>query len=513
MSSQVRRISWLTLSFMMVAAVASIRSLPTMAVYGLGSVFLYLLPAVVFFIPVALVAAELGTGWNGGMYGWVKQAFGDKLGFWAIWYQWIQVVVWYPIVLAFAADTFAFLINPDLAKNGLFTAVVIIVLYWISTFIALNGLNSLSKLSSWFMIAGTLFPAAVLILLGIAWLLTGHKSEAPLSLGALIPDIFKSTSTIVAGHHREASDFWKSFEGLLGGLVLLVGNFLAFAGIEMNAIHARSLSNPQKQMPKAIALAALLTVLIFVPPTLAISFVVPSTDTSLTAGVMQAYSEFFQRFNMMWAIKTMAVLLIFGALGGVLTWTAGPSAGLLMVGRAGMLPPWWQKTNSKGVQQNILFVQAALVTVLAFFYVIIPNVSAAFWMLSAIAAQIYLVIYIFMFRSALKLRKTQPHVKRGFVCPAIEFWSVLGIISSALALLLGFVPPTQYSSMSPVLYVGIMLAGLILFAIPPFLFYANRKREWQVIPPEEAAKNTAPLQDLVPAPVEAGSTSSDVQVN
>lgn len=52
MSSQIRRISWLTLSFMMVAAVASIRSLPTMAVYGLGSVFLYLLPAVVFFIPV-----------------------------------------------------------------------------------------------------------------------------------------------------------------------------------------------------------------------------------------------------------------------------------------------------------------------------------------------------------------------------------------------------------------------------------------------------------------------------
>jgi amino acid transporter len=192
----------------------------------------------------------------------------------------------------------------------------------------------------------------------------------------------------------------------------------------------------------------------------------------------------------------MALLLILGALGGVLTWTAGPSAGLLMVGRAGSLPRWWQRTNAKGVQKNILFVQALAVTLLAFLYVVLPNVSAAFWMLSAIAAQIYLIIYIFMFSAALKLRKTQPHVKRGFICPAIEFWAILGIISSAIALLLGFVPPSQYSSLSPVVYVGILLAGLIVFAIPPFIFYANRKPEWQVVPTAEADKNSAPLQDL-----------------
>ncbi|HEY9598990.1 MAG TPA: amino acid permease [Cyanophyceae cyanobacterium] len=491
-----KSISWLTLSFMMVAAVASIRSLPSMAIYGLGSVFLYLLPAVMFFIPVALVAAELGTGWNGGIYGWVKQAFGNKWGFFSIWYLWMNVITWYPIVLAFAASALAYLFNPELAKSGVFTAIVIVVLYWISTLIALTGLDSLSKLSSWFMLLGTLFPAVVLIVLGIAWLLTGHQSEAPLTPGALIPDIFQSTSKVIAGHHREATDFWQEFSGVLGGLVLIVSNFLAYAGIEMNAIHARFLTNPQKQMPKAIALAALLIVFIFIPPTLAISFVVPADSTSLTAGVMQAYSDFFTRVNIVWAIKIMAVLLIFGALGGVLTWTAGPSAGLLMVARTGALPQWWQKTNPRGVQKNIVLVQAVIVSLLALLYVVVPNVSAAFWLLSAIAAQIYLTVYILMFLAALRLRKTQPHVKRGFLCPAIEFWAVMGLISSVLALLLGFVPPSQYSALPPVLYVGILLSGLILFAIPPFVFYANRKRDWQVIPPEEAAKNTAPLQEL-----------------
>lgn len=491
-----KSIGWLTLSFMMVAAVASIRSLPAMAVYGLGSVFLYLLPAAVFFVPVALVASELATGWNGGLYGWVKQAFGNKWGFFAIWYLWMNVMTWYPTVLAFGASTVAYLFNPDLANNGFFIATVIIVLYWISTLVALGGLSALSKLSSWFMILGTLFPAAVLIVLGAIWLLTGRPSAAPLTLGALVPDIFSSTSTVVAGHHRNAAEYWKEFSGMLGGLVLVVGNFLAYAGIEMNAIHARSLANPQKQMPRAIAIAAILIVLIFIPPTLAISFVVPSDSTSLTAGVMQAYTEFFTRFNILWADKIMAVLLIFGALGGVLTWTAGPSSGLLMVARSGTMPRWWQSTNAKGVQQNILIVQAVIVTLLALIYVVVPDVSTAFWILSAIAAQIYLTVYIFMFLSALRLRQTQPNIQRGFVCPAIKFWAVLGLIASVLALLLGFVPPNQFKAMSPMLYEGILFGGLILFGIPPFIFYANRKRDWQMISSDEIEKSTAPLKYL-----------------
>jgi L-asparagine transporter-like permease len=91
------------------------------------------------------------------------------------------------------------------------------------------------------------------------------------------------------------------------------------------------------------------------------------------------------------------------------------------------------------------------VTLLALLYIVVPNVSGAFWMLSAIAAQIYLTVYVFMLLAALQLRKTQPYVKRGFVCPAIQFWAILGLVSFILALLLGFVPPTQYSALSPIL--------------------------------------------------------------
>jgi glutamate:GABA antiporter len=491
-----RSLSWFTLSFMMVAAVASIRSLPGMAVYGLGSVFLYLLPALIFFIPVSLIAAELATGWDGGIYGWVKQAYGERWGFFIMWYLWIQVVTWYPIVLAFAASTVAYLIDPALAKNGLFTAVVIVVLYWLSTLVALRGLDALAKLSSWFMILGTLFPAALLLVLGVVWLLLGKKSATPMTLDAFIPNIFTESTSVRVGAHKLHLDFWQQFSGTLAGLVLIVSNFLAFAGIEMNAIHVRELSDPQKQVPKSLLVAALLIVFIFVPPTLAISFVVPSTSTSLTAGVMQAYTDFFHAFNMAWAIKILAVLLVVGALGGVLTWTAGPSKGLLLVGKAGSLPRWWQKTNAAGVQSNILIVQATMVSVLALIYVVVPDVSGAFWMLSAIAAQMYLIVYLFMFMAAMNLRRTQPLVKRGFTAPALGFWCYLGIASSAFALLLGFVPPSQFKMLAPVPYVLTLLGGLVLLGIPPFIFYARRKPDWQVISQAEANRYSAALQDL-----------------
>jgi len=491
-----KAMSWLTLAFLMVAAVASVRSLPGMAVYGLGSVFLYLVPALVFFIPVSLVAAELGTGWNGGIYGWVKQAYGEKWGFFVMWFLWLEVVTWYPTALAFGASTLAYMFDPELAKSGPFTAVVIVVLYWISTFVALRGMNAVSKLSSWFMILGTLFPAGLLIVLGVVWFALGRHSAQPMDLAALVPDIFTSSTAVQAGTNKLHPDLWQRFEGSAAGLVLVVSNFLAFAGIEMNAVHVRELKNPQSEVPKSLLVAAILIVLIFVPPTLAISFVVPANSTSLTAGVMQAYSDFFQSFHMAWAIKVMALLLVFGALGGVLAWTAGPSVGLLFVGKAGSLPPWFQQTNKAGIQANILVLQAVLVSLLALLYVLVPDVSGAFWMLSALATQMYLIVYVFMFAAAMRLRRTQPDVKRGFRAPALHVWSILGIASSALALLLGFLPPSQFKMLPPAIYVGTLVLGLVVTAAPAFLFYAFRKPGWQMVPKAESDRYSAALQDL-----------------
>jgi len=176
------------LAMLTVVAVASLRSLPAMADYGLASILLYLIPAVVFLVPTALVAAELATGWKGGVYVWVREAFGNRIGFLAIWLQWIQNVVWYPIQIAFIAVSLSYVFGMGgLGNNGVYVAAVIIVLYWASTMVALRGGNLFAKVGSISGLIGTLFPALLLIVFGIIWLAIGKPVQTSLHASALLP--------------------------------------------------------------------------------------------------------------------------------------------------------------------------------------------------------------------------------------------------------------------------------------------------------------------------------------
>jgi len=78
-------ISWIALAMMTTSSVASLRAAPTMAVYGLACVFLYIVPAIVFLVPTSLVSAELASGWEGGVYNWVSRGISKPMGFLAVW--------------------------------------------------------------------------------------------------------------------------------------------------------------------------------------------------------------------------------------------------------------------------------------------------------------------------------------------------------------------------------------------------------------------------------------------
>src|SRR5215470_12815453 len=127
-------ISWTAIVFLTISSVASLRAAPTMAVYGLACVFLYIVPAIVFLLPTSLVSAELASGWSGGVYRWVTEALGPKAGMFAIWNQFAMTIFYYPSLLAYVASTFAYVIDPKLANNGPYTALVIIGTYWAGVF-------------------------------------------------------------------------------------------------------------------------------------------------------------------------------------------------------------------------------------------------------------------------------------------------------------------------------------------------------------------------------------------
>lgn len=460
-SSPRRVLSVFVLAMLNVSIMASLRNLPLVAEYGWSAVFYFCLVAVMFLIPCALVSAELATGWPkaGGIYIWVREALGDRWGFFAIWMQWVHNVAWYPVILSFVATTLAFLINPDLTENKGYTLAIILGGFWGMTLLNYLGI----KTSSWFstigVILGTIAPGLFIIALGLVWLGSGHPSQVPFSLQALVP----------------------KWDGV-GNLVFLTGLFLAFAGLEVSSALASEVKNPQKNYPRSIILAAIITFFVFMLGALSIAIVIPQKDINLVAGLMDAFRHFFSFYNLEWFLPVMGILLIIGAIAEVNAWIVGPVKGLFATSIHGNLPPIFQKVNKKDVPVNLLFFQALIVSVASCVFLYMPNLSSSYWILSALSAQSYLVMYILMFVSAIRLCYTKPHIPRAYKIPfapkGMWFIAILGMLASILAIIIGFIPPSQLVVGSLVFYDSFLAIGLLIMIGIPLIIYQFRKPHW-----------------------------------
>jgi amino acid transporter len=430
-----------------------------MALYGLAAVFLYLVPAIVFLLPTSLVSAELASGYDGGVYNWVSRGISKPMGFLAVWCQFAMTIFYYPSLLGFVASTLAYVINPELASSGVWTALVIVVIYWSGVWVSSRGTKGVAGLASGGLIIGTLIPGVILVTLGVVFLGQGNSSAAPMDADHLLP--------VWAG---------------LSSLVLIVNNFLSYSGMEMNAVHVGTLRDPAREFPRAIFLAMGLVLLIFILPALAISWIVPAEQLSLTAGIMQAFDTVFAYFGSQWLTPIIGIMLVTASLGGMLTWLAGPSKGLLLISRQeGYLPPFLQKLNKNGIQQNILVAQGIVTTVIALGYALVPTVSNAYWIFSVITTQVYLIMYLLMFVAAVRLRRNDPDHPRGYRAPMLGALCGVGFAASLAALLVGFIPPSQFESGNPGVYLLIVAGGALgLGLLVPFLFYRLRKPSWKL---------------------------------
>lgn len=440
------------LAMMNVAAIGSLKNWPIVAEYGLASLLLFLLATLIFFIPSALVSAELATGWPkmGGVYVWVKEAFGHRTGFLAIWLLWVQNVVWYPTSLAFIAGVAAYIIDPGLAGNKFYTLGIIIPVFWIVTLLNFCGMRISGWISSFGVIVGNFLPGIIIIALGALWFFQGKPLEISFDQAHVLP----------------------SFSNL-EQLVFFSGIILSLCAIEMTAVHAKDVENPQKNYPRAILVSSLIIIGSSILGVLAISAVVPQKEISLLAGSMQAIYALFENYHLKSLIPLMAFLIIIGALASLSTWVAGPSKGLLAAAKEGDLPPLFRKINKKGMPVSLLTMQAIMMSLLSLMFILMPTVNAAFWILTALVAQAYLVMYLLMFAAAIKLRYTKAHVLRPYRIPGgkIGIWLVAGsgILSSLFAIIISFFPPDQISIGGSTFYFTFLISGLCLICLTPSL--------------------------------------------
>lgn len=449
-------LSTFSLIMITVGSVDSIRNLPTIALFGSSLIFFFLLATIFFLIPSSLITAELAATWpeSGGVYTWVKYAFGKRMGFAAIWFQWISTVIWYPTILSFAAATVGYLISPSLINNKWFLIAAILFAFWGVTIVNLLGMRLSALVGSVCTIFGLLLPVLLMILLGFKWFFSGNSSQIDLNYRSLLPNL-----------HDPA--LWVSLTGII----------MSFCGMEVATIHAEEVRNPHKAFPIALLVAMIILFFTLSLGALAVAIVLPGQQINLAAGVMQAFQAFFVTYHLQMIIPFVAMLIVLGSLGGVNNWTIAPTKGLSIAAKDGHLPLHFAKKNKYSAPHILLLYQAIMVTLFVLVFVFMPNVNASYWFLTVLAAQLYMLMYIILFAAAIRLRLMHPHKHkpRPFRIPGKDIGicviAIAGIIGAFAAFAVGFIPPNVAGMKSIFQYDIMLLSGLFLMSLPPFVIY------------------------------------------
>ncbi|HSW87053.1 MAG TPA: APC family permease [Rhabdochlamydiaceae bacterium] len=458
-----KKIPLYSLVLLIIAAIDSIRNLPSTALFGSALLFFFILSAVVFLIPTALVSAELSATFpeKGGVYHWVHSAFGEKWAMVSIWLQWINTMVWYPTILSFIAGTAAYFINPDLAQNKVYLVSVILIVFWGLTLINLRGIHISTRINNVCASIGTVFPMLFLIALGFVWVTSGKPLQIQISADTVFPSLGQSTS-------------WIS----------LIAIMASFVGMELAGVHVSDIRNPQRNFPKAVIFACFFILVTMLFGSLTIAFVLPSEEINLVAGVIQVFSNFFDVFGMRALTPVLTVLIVVGTIGGIINWLISPAKGLLHAAEFGFLPPFFSRKNEFGIASNILLAQAVLVSLFCLIFFLVPSVNGFYWFLTALSTELYMIMYILMFLSALRLHYKHVDRPKAFKIPggSAGMWTtiLLGLFGCSATIAVSFLPPEKVNVGSPGHYILLICIGNILTIAPVFLFFIHRYRRQKV---------------------------------
>ncbi|TNF65922.1 MAG: amino acid permease [Gammaproteobacteria bacterium] len=450
------KIGFFMLAMLMAGAIDNMRNLPTTALFGTYLPFFFIFAALFFFIPVALVSAELASTYTEkghvGIYGWVYEAFGDKIALLAIWFQWINTVFWFPTVLSYLAANIAYLISPELVNFKLYLITTMLVLFWIITIINLKGLRISAEVASICTVIGVVIPMALIIILAIIWLIIGNPSELHFTLQNTLP--FHN------GHQQ---------------LLTLTAIITSFLGLELATVHIRSVRDPKKTVPKALIFAMIFVLITMGFGSLSIAMVVPKHQLNLVAGVFQSFQNFLNHFHIGFLLPILVIMILVGSLGTMINWIISPARGLMHAAEDGFLPLFLQKRNKANAPGRILISQAILVSIISLAYLLMPSVNGSYWLLTDLSTQIYVMMYVLMFLAAIKLHYKHPNIEHPFCIPGktAGMWivTVMGLIGTTITLAVGFIPPENIDVGSKIHYEIIFISGLLIAILPVSILY------------------------------------------
>ncbi len=370
--------------------VMTIYSYPAFASSGFALVFFLLLAGLLYFLPTALISAEMATGdgWqDGGVYRWCSVAFGKRWGFFAIFMQWLQITIGFVTMLYFIVGALAYLTGFHIInENPLYKFIVLIVAFWCITFMNLRGTKFTAKFATIGFTAGIIVPAVVIIVIAVVYVIGGHPVGIKMDEATFFPD-FTQINT----------------------LVILVAFMLSYLGIEASAVHANSLRKPQRDYPIAILLLTATAIVLNVFGALSIAIVVPADKISMNAGILQAVAILFGTYGIGWVVHIMAGLIALGAVAEIGSWVVGPVHGLYVAAKDGLLPKSLNQVNKHKVPQRLVLVQGVVVTIWAAVLTFGGGGANLSYLLAmALTVVTYLFMYVLLY---FRLLQT-PHLAR-----------------------------------------------------------------------------------------------------
>lgn len=456
---QLPGLSTFALVMLITGAIDSIRNLPATALFGSSLIFFFILSAVVFLIPAALVSAELSSHSTekSGIFHWICLGLGEKTAFLAIWLQWINTMVWFPSVLSFLVGTATYFINPAWVQNKFYLVSIILATFWFLTWLNLKGLRFSAKFSSFCAVIGMIIPMTLIITLAAIWLVLGNPLQIHFTSADMLPSL----------KHAEN---WVSLTAIM----------TAFLGMELATVHVKGVANPQKTFPKALFFSVLIILATMIFGSLAIAIVLPKDQINLVNGVMQAFTHFFAVYHLIWLVPVITVMLLLGTLGSTVSWVISPAKGLLHAAQLGYLPSFFAKENAQGVASRLLITQAVLVSFVCLAFLLMPSVNGSYWLLTALSTQLYVLMYVLMFLAAICLKYKFAKQPQAFTIPGgkagMWFTCLLGLTGCGITLLVGFIPPAGVDVGGILHYEIVFSSALIAMIIPVGLFYLYRMK-------------------------------------
>ena len=376
---------------------------PTAAI-GNSQYFWWIFLILAFCLPYGLITAELGSTFDseGGMYDWVKKAFGAKWAGRVAWNYWINFPLWIASLAVAVTDVVAGIFEVELS---LFWLLVLQLGYtWL---VSLLGTARIGE-SKWIVNIGTFFKIAFMVALGLlgiyVYIKTGESANPINSVTDLLPTMD------LAG---------------LSFISVIIFNFLGF---EVVATFTKDMENPKKEIPKALIIGGSLMALFYILPATGVNIAMSTADAEV-AGITDSFAILLTNLGLSAnAIRIVVIavglMFIYTMVANIVSWSFGVNSVAKYSADDGGLPKIFSRTNKEGVPHMASILNGVVATIIVVVGLILGYVSETasnlFWTFFSLSLVTLLVGYIPVFPAFLKLRKVD-NTERAYKVPGNKF--------------------------------------------------------------------------------------------